>query len=700
MTSIIILTKDNLKYSKDCIESIFEYTSQVKTPFEIIVVDNGSKDGTVAYLKSLETVGQIKAIYNPENLGFPKGVNQGVAIAKGEYLCLLNNDTVMTAGWLESLIRCIKSDPTLAATGPYSSYSSGHQMSPIKCDYTGNEQLQKFAARYSQVEKYVDFLVFFCCLIKKSVWSEIGGLDEAFSPGNWEDNFFCWQAIQKGYKLKVCGNAFIHHYVHTSWNTKDPKKRAEFNALLARNQKLFLRKIGQYKTIALCMIVSDKENPLTLKRCIDSVIDCVDEICIVFNYRGLFYKTSLEKEILKTYNCPEAWPNIVKREVVKWKDNFSWLRNLSIDMAQSDFILWLDCDDIFHNALGIRQLIQQNPEVDAFRCKITSHTEIKTAEIIFHNRLFKNKPGYKFVNRVHEDIAISLKECSAKIIMTSLEIHHYGYTHPKVWRAKNKRNYQLLMMDYKEKKTTLNYYHIANALIILGGEKNLQQAIRYIDEMFETLKPGKDDPITSKMWMVRGVCCHRAGQLLAAKQSYHKAFDEWQQPEAAVSLGDIYLGEGKYDKAIEILETISKKEGINVGTSIDLINLESVLFEKLGDAYAKKAQKEKSKELFLKAGEAYRNSLYAKKENLKAADRLCQILRNTGRAQEAAVITVNYLQMFPAYHVGWFNLGQAELSANRPETAKVFFKQALSINPKYPEARHNYSMLMKMGRKK
>jgi len=101
LTSIIILTYNQLQYTKKCIESIFQNT---RKPFELIVVDNGSTDGTVEYLESEvrdrnRTV-VIKIIKNSENKGFAGGNNQGIAAATGDYILLMNNDVVVTPGRL------------------------------------------------------------------------------------------------------------------------------------------------------------------------------------------------------------------------------------------------------------------------------------------------------------------------------------------------------------------------------------------------------------------------------------------------------------------------------------------------------------------------------------------------------------------------------------------------------------------------
>jgi GT2 family glycosyltransferase len=285
--SIIILAYNNLNLTRQCLDSIFAHTSQAKSPFEVIVVDNASSDGTKEYLQELEKAGMIRAIYNADNRGFPAGNNQAAEIAQGEYLCLLNNDTIVTQGFLEKMLRCMKSDSKVAIVGPYCNAGSGNNASPVPCTYKGNEDLQKFAEKFSQPDKYVNFLVFFCALIRRDVWDAIGGLDEDMKSGCYEDNEFCWFVIEKGYKMKVAGNAFVHHWIGSSfgYNSQDKKKQDEYGKLMARNQKIFLKKIGKYKTVGLSMICADSEKPEVLRRCLKSIAPVVDSINIVFNFK-------------------------------------------------------------------------------------------------------------------------------------------------------------------------------------------------------------------------------------------------------------------------------------------------------------------------------------------------------------------------------------------------------------------------------
>ena len=91
-TSIIVLTYNQLEYTKQCLASLQKYTE--KDSYELIVIDNASTDGTREWLQQQKN---LKLLLNDENIGFPKGCNQGIALANSQNdILLLNNDTVVT----------------------------------------------------------------------------------------------------------------------------------------------------------------------------------------------------------------------------------------------------------------------------------------------------------------------------------------------------------------------------------------------------------------------------------------------------------------------------------------------------------------------------------------------------------------------------------------------------------------------------
>ena len=105
--SVITLTYNKLEYTKKFIESLYKYTKD----FELIIVDNGSTDGTVEFLKSLK---DVKLILNNENKGFSAGNNQGIELAEGEYIGFLNNDILLYPAWFEACEEVFKIESNIA----------------------------------------------------------------------------------------------------------------------------------------------------------------------------------------------------------------------------------------------------------------------------------------------------------------------------------------------------------------------------------------------------------------------------------------------------------------------------------------------------------------------------------------------------------------------------------------------------------
>jgi len=222
--SIIIPTFNQWEYTKQTIESIKEYTD---FNYEIIIVDNASTDNTI---KELKNYTEVKVISNKENLGFPKAINQGILKATGDYLLLLNNDVVVTKGWLDRMLNVINSNKEIGIVGPISNSVSGVQLDK-EAKYKDIEEMHKYAKKVSKKNKgkilAFQRVAFLCTLIKKDVINQIGGLDERFTPGNFEDDDFCLRAQIVGFKTIVATDVFIHHYGSVSFKKDGENKYAK-----------------------------------------------------------------------------------------------------------------------------------------------------------------------------------------------------------------------------------------------------------------------------------------------------------------------------------------------------------------------------------------------------------------------------------------------------------------------------------------
>ena len=211
--SVIIVNWNTKKLLEDCLTSIFKYTRGLD--FEVIVVDNGSSDSSPAMVK--KKFPQVKLIPNKDNLGFTKANNQGIKIAKGKYILLLNSDTYLIENSLSKLVKKAESLSSLGALGPLllSEDRSIQQsvgffphllqifwwMSFID-DLPGGTILKPYHLDHDsfyQKNQEVDWVTAAAILVPKSVIDRVGPLDEKiFMYG--EEVDWCYRIKQQGFK--------------------------------------------------------------------------------------------------------------------------------------------------------------------------------------------------------------------------------------------------------------------------------------------------------------------------------------------------------------------------------------------------------------------------------------------------------------------------------------------------------------------
>ncbi len=239
--SIVIVTLDNLDYNRLCLESLCNGMTYPNS--EIIVVDNGSTDGSLDYLRSLESQGRIKAIFNSHNRGFGRATNQGVAAATGERLLLLNNDTVMPNGGVARLLQHLE-DLELGLVVAVTNMAGNEAR--IDVGYRNSEEMEIFAqSRYFEHQGEVFDIpsaALYCVALRREVWETVGPLDEQFAVGMFEDDDYSERVREAGWRVVCAEDAFVHHFGQASFK-KLPD--AEYQAIWDRNQQLFEQKWGR-----------------------------------------------------------------------------------------------------------------------------------------------------------------------------------------------------------------------------------------------------------------------------------------------------------------------------------------------------------------------------------------------------------------------------------------------------------------------
>lgn len=211
MTSIIILTSNQLELTKKCIRSIRKHTP---VDHEIIFVDNGSTDGTVKWLQGLLPENKnYQLIANQENVGFARGRNQGIILSRGDVIVLLDNDTVVSEGWLAGMLSCLNHAPAAGVIGPMTNNCNGMQQIEDG-SYQSVNFLDKYADKFREENRNRRIpyrnIAGFCMLFKKLLIDKIGLLDESLGPGRLEDEDFCWRSALDDRQNYICGDVFIH----------------------------------------------------------------------------------------------------------------------------------------------------------------------------------------------------------------------------------------------------------------------------------------------------------------------------------------------------------------------------------------------------------------------------------------------------------------------------------------------------------
>lgn len=240
--SVVVLTYNNLPFTDACLFSLDAYSDYPN--LEIIVVDNASSDGSREYLAAWAASGRNrKLIQNDDNRGFAAGNNQGLEAATGDVLVLLNNDTYVTPGWVRTMLWHLRRDPAAGLVGPVTN-NIGNE-ARIDIAYEDMSDMIRQSSRYTLAHPgsamALPMVAFFCVMLRRNVYERVGGLDEAFGIGFFEDDDYCRRVAEAGWKVVCAEDVFVHHHLSASFGALDNDVR---QALFDRNKVLYESKWG------------------------------------------------------------------------------------------------------------------------------------------------------------------------------------------------------------------------------------------------------------------------------------------------------------------------------------------------------------------------------------------------------------------------------------------------------------------------
>ncbi len=582
MASVIIPCWNQLEFTRHCISALMRHTRQ---PWELLVINNGSTDGTPDYLAGVQDASAVPVtvIANETNRGFPAAINQGLQRARGEYLVSLNNDVVVSDGWLEQLIGlttakvtaeahntngsiardngvfqenvktegtrsadkgstngstaypgrnvtvidfastlasskkpqagdCTQdADGTIGLAGPMSNYAAPPQLVE-DVPYQDLDQMKVFARRWREEHRGQWFTVpklsGFCLLMTRAVYDAVGGLDERFGLGFFDDDDLGERARRAGFAMAVAHDLFVHHFGSRTFagNGIDANKLLDENAAkfaakwgdsVPRGRRVALRAFSgdgrgegvrsgftngfrtggkkgdgpkgggssglagvggealagivrlkpdllQRARVSLTMIVRDEER--NLPHCLESVRGVFDEIVVLDT--GSKDRTI---EIARSFGA-RVFDFV-------WVDDFAAARNSALARATGDYAFWLDADDLIEppereklEALLARLSRAGEPTAFVVRCACDPGPDgIGGDTVVDHIRLFPLIEGVRWTYRVHEQILPALKAARVPVKWTDITVRHTGYADRALRSGKLERDSRILLEELADR---------------------------------------------------------------------------------------------------------------------------------------------------------------------------------------------------------------------------------------------------------
>jgi GT2 family glycosyltransferase/glycosyltransferase involved in cell wall biosynthesis len=247
---VVVCVHNALADVRLCLWSILQKSDR---PLRLVLVNDGSDEATTAYLRQVAADEPAVHLIHQEDEphGYTIAANLGLRAATGDYVILLNSDTVVTLGWIDRIVRCGESDPGIGILGPLSNAASHQSIPDLRADgawatnplpgFTSPDGVAALLARVSP-RRYprLPFINGFCYAIKRVVIDTIGYLDEErFASGYCEENDYSLRAADAGFSLAVVDDGYVFHAKSKSFTPAGRK------VLAKRNYEIFLDKHGR-----------------------------------------------------------------------------------------------------------------------------------------------------------------------------------------------------------------------------------------------------------------------------------------------------------------------------------------------------------------------------------------------------------------------------------------------------------------------
>jgi len=250
--AVVMVAYDGRAVTQQGLQALLDHT---RPPYRLVLVDNGSQDGTAALFDRLEQAPpagvDVVVVRNAENLGYPVAANQGIAAAGARDVVLLNNDTEVRPGWLRALLTCRRAatapgivtakvldfDGTVQSAGGILHDPDGRFVVPG----SGADRLSPEVTRDRELTSAGGP----CMLLTRELLAAVGGFDEAFSPGYFEDSDLCLRARDAGFSLHYAAESEVYHHAKATSSLVAERGELDVWGQFPRNQALFLERWGE-----------------------------------------------------------------------------------------------------------------------------------------------------------------------------------------------------------------------------------------------------------------------------------------------------------------------------------------------------------------------------------------------------------------------------------------------------------------------
>jgi glycosyltransferase involved in cell wall biosynthesis len=534
MKTSIILLAQHISMVKQCLASIRRSTPG---SYELIVINDGGSE-EIAKLLDMDKK-SILTITAPERIGVAAGYNLGAVNAKGDLLVFLRDHMTLSKGWLKSLSSCMERYTDAAIVGPVSNDVSGEQHVQIPVPISSIGQLgaiaQSFVTGNAGQTQKVTRLLSQMLVVRKSIFNQLGGFDERFGLESYEDDDFCYRAMQAGHGLYIAKDCFVRYSKPPDFFPENPNWYGELlhvNKAKAADKwgldiTLALRSWKKPITVSLCMIVKNEEQ--TLDRCLSSVCNLVNEIIIVDTGSG-----DKTKQIAQKYTDRIA-------DFV-WVNDFSKARNYAFSLATQEYILWLDSDDVIlpADADKFKELLtglEWNTDSVSMNYNLACDADGNVITSLRRNRLVKRENQFQWVGFVHEYLQVAGNIQYADISITHDRMHGNSDRNLRIYE-----NHEASGEEF----TSRDLFYYANELADHGL---WERAIKKYEQFLERPDGWVEDRI--RACGRAADCAEELGRISEAKaKALHSFVYALPRAEICCRLGSLHLKEEKYEEAV------------------------------------------------------------------------------------------------------------------------------------------------------